>query len=197
MGRGTPPGGLTPGGLTIRRWSFYILVGPKWDRRSGSVVCHPARAWTIAIVLSFSHHNMVGVAVAVGFGHDHARVELVERANRLSIQKGVYSHTCDGLARHDRVEKPPRTSGNPLGLPEFVMKFRGPKAHPNRPRKTMVCPTFSTKYTNSRGGLTIRRRLTIWPHKVAGRSEMNRRQRRGTEPLAYSKHAVVARAGMF
>ena len=25
--------------------------------------------------------------------------------------------------------------------PPFFMKFRGPKAHPNRPRKAMVCPT--------------------------------------------------------
>jgi hypothetical protein len=26
---------------------------------------------------------------------------------------------------------------------EFFMKFRGRNAHPNRPRKAMVCPTFA------------------------------------------------------
>jgi hypothetical protein len=28
-----------------------------------------------------------------------------------------------------------------MPLWQFFMKFRGPKAHPNRPQKTMVCPT--------------------------------------------------------
>jgi hypothetical protein len=40
-------------------------------------------------------------------------MELVAAANRLPIQESVYSHTCECLARYDR------------------------------PRKTMVCPTFS------------------------------------------------------
>src|SRR5450759_5471388 len=35
----------------------------------------------------------------------------------------------------DRVEKPPRTSGNLLRLKAFFMKFRGPKAHPTRGEK--------------------------------------------------------------
>jgi hypothetical protein len=86
---------------------------------------------------------------------------------RLPIRESVYNHTCECLARHDRVEKPPRTSGNPLGRRGIFVKFRGPTAHPNRPRKTMVCPTFSTKCTDSRGGLTIRRRLNNLPHKAA------------------------------
>ena len=29
----------------------------------------------------------------------------------------------------------------PLPGCQFFMKFRGPKAHPNRPQKTMACPT--------------------------------------------------------
>src|ERR1019366_2811926 len=33
----------------------------------------------------------------------------------------------------------PRRAPSPEG--QFFMKFRGPKAHPNRPRKAMVCPT--------------------------------------------------------
>jgi hypothetical protein len=36
--------------------------------------------------------------------------------------------------RHDRVEKPLRTSGNLLSSGEFFMGFRGPKAHLNRRR---------------------------------------------------------------
>src|SRR5674476_318448 len=35
-------------------------------------------------------------------------------------------------AHPNRVEKPPRTSGNLLRLPAFFKNFRGPKAHPNR-----------------------------------------------------------------
>ena len=30
----------------------------------------------------------------------------------------------------------------PLPGCQFFMKFRGPKAHPNRPQETMVCPTL-------------------------------------------------------
>ena len=29
-----------------------------------------------------------------------------------------------------------------MPLWQFFMKFRGPKAHPNRPQKAMVCPTL-------------------------------------------------------
>jgi hypothetical protein len=32
-----------------------------------------------------------------------------------------------------------------VGTP-FLMKFRGPKAHPSRPQKEMACPTFSTLF---------------------------------------------------
>ena len=56
-------------------------------------------------------------------GHDHARVELVEAAHRIPIQASVHNYTGECLAR------------------------------PDRPRKTMVCPTFSQKCTNSSGGL--------------------------------------------
>src|SRR5450756_934342 len=38
-------------------------------------------------------------------------------------------------AHPNRVEKPPRTSGNLLRLPAFFMKFRGRNAHPNRGEK--------------------------------------------------------------
>ncbi len=30
----------------------------------------------------------------------------------------------------------------PLPGCQFFMKFRGPKAHPNRPQKAMACPTL-------------------------------------------------------
>src|SRR5450756_1283214 len=38
-------------------------------------------------------------------------------------------------AHPNRVEKPPRTSGNLLRLTAFFMSFRGPQAHPNRGEK--------------------------------------------------------------
>jgi hypothetical protein len=45
------------------------------------------------------------------------------------------------LAKHNRVDKPPRISGNSLSATGFFMKFRRPKTLGNRPRKAMVCPT--------------------------------------------------------
>ena len=79
---------------------------------------------TLAMVLSLSHRCWWAFRCAVGdrvdaIGHDHARVELVEPANRLPVQESVHNYTGECLARHDR------------------------------PRKTMVCPTFSQKCTNS------------------------------------------------
>ena len=44
-------------------------------------------------------------------------------------------------AHPNRVEKPPRTSGNAPGATGFFMKFRGPKALGNRRHKPIVCPT--------------------------------------------------------
>src|ERR1035438_5660900 len=58
--------------------------------------------------------------------------------------------SCLAKARQlDRVEKPPRSSGNPgkspaarpPALPELFMEFRGPAADPNRPQKPIACPT--------------------------------------------------------
>ena len=39
-----------------------------------------------------------------------------------------------------RVEKSPRPSENPLNLLEFFMKFRGPKAHPNKATSPQITP---------------------------------------------------------
>ncbi len=46
---------------------------------------------------------------------------------------------CGPIANRPQLTKLPRKPAR------FFMKFRGPKAHPNRPQKTMACPTGSLR----------------------------------------------------
>jgi hypothetical protein len=96
-------------------------------------------------------------------------------AGRYHCVRGVgwngYPAVRRTAARHDRVEKPPRPSGISRGLAWFFMKFRGRNAHPNRPRKTMVCPTFFQPDGRSRGpgGASVWPRNGWHGEKAAGR----------------------------
>ena len=69
------------------------------------------------------------------------------------------------LAKHDRVEIPPRTSGNPLCLARFFMKFRGRNAHSNRPRKAMGCPTKRAGFQSASSGVKTRASLEKPPER--------------------------------
>jgi antitoxin (DNA-binding transcriptional repressor) of toxin-antitoxin stability system len=94
------------------------------------------------------HGATIGIYVPTKPKPSQADLEALRVAGeKMQELENVHNQTGECLARHDRVEKPPRTSGDSPGLPAFFMKFRGPQAHPNRPRKTMVCPTFSKKCT--------------------------------------------------
>src|ERR1039457_2586093 len=110
--------------------------GVEWAFAGSQLATKPKIA-TTEVMLSDGHKGTKD-------GNDHSLPPGIRSVCHDPTPPSFLAHKTSTSSKQNRFQAAGPAGKPALGLdspPDFFMKFRGPKAHPNRPQKAMVCPT--------------------------------------------------------